>query len=369
MSFLTRRRLIAVAGSVGISTVAGCIGDSGSASGSNPDDGTDTAVDTDRDGQTGPPTADRRLPEDYTIEELNDNARSGGPPPDGIPSIDDPNFLPADESPRNLVDESPVFGVEINGDARAYPQYVLVWHEIVNDVVGGEPVAVTYCPLTGTAQGFYRGETTFGVSGQLINTNLVMFDRATDSYWPQILARGITAPHEGEYLDEFHVIWTTWKRWRTAHPDTQVLSEDTGFARNYGSDPYGDYLPPSGYYSNENTLFPPLQTNDRFPLKQVVIGTRSEDGAMAITKEQLRKDTVIGGSINGVAYDSVYEPELDTGYVYRNPDSLDVVTDGNRYTVGGEPYDPDDLPLERQIAFDAMWLAWYGYYPSTVVLE
>jgi hypothetical protein len=359
----TRRRFLTAAGSVGILTTAGCLGSSGG----NP--GADTGGSTDRGERTGPPVADRRLPQDYTIEQLNERSRSGGPRPDGIPSIDEPRFSSIGDSSSNLVDRSPVFGVEINGDARAYPQNILVWHEIVNDVVGGESVAVTYCPLTGTAQGFYRGDVTFGVSGQLINTNLVMFDRATRSYWPQILAQGITGPHEGDYLDEFQVVWTTWRRWRETHPETRVLSEDTGFARNYGADPYGSYLPPSGYYSNDNTLFAPLQTSDRFPLKEVVIGARNEDGAMAVQKALLRDNPIVEGSMNGVDYISVYDQTLDTGYVYRNPGGVDVDLDGLRYVVEGESYDSFDLPLEREIAFDAMWLAWFGYYPSTVIHE
>ena len=361
--------------------VAGCTG-VGSEVGSD-DAGSDQA-DTGGDGDGGnggegddgerasptegaPPTADRRLPEDYTIEELVDASRSGGPAPDGIPSIDDPVFAPADDPPGNLDDGDPVFGVVLDGEAKAYPQHILVWHEIVNDEIGGVPGAVTYCPLTGTAQGFYRGDTEFGVSGQLINTNLVMFDREDEGWWPQILARGITGPNEGAYLDEFQVIWTTWERWRETHPDTVVLTEDTGFARNYGRDPYGAYNPPSGYYENESTVFPTLTQDDRFHPKEVVIGARNQDGAMAVPKEALRDEPVVDGDVGGVPHVTVYDPELDTGFVYRNPDGVAVTADGGEYAVDGEAYAPDSLPLERQIAFDAMWLAWYGYYPSTVV--
>jgi hypothetical protein len=114
---------------------------------------------------------------------------SGGPPPDGIPSIDRPVFISAAEA--RLGPGDPVIGLSLDGEARAYPQRIMVHHEIVNDRVGGLDVAVTYCPLTATAQGFKRGGTTLGVSGQLLNSNLVMFDRATRSYFSQIAA---TAP-------------------------------------------------------------------------------------------------------------------------------------------------------------------------------
>ncbi|MFC4542433.1 DUF3179 domain-containing protein [Halosolutus amylolyticus] len=357
---ISRRSVIGTIGGVGLATLAGCL---------------DTAGDPDRgagaeDASTGgPPTADRSLPEEYTTEELEDASLSGGPGQDGIPSIDEPQFTAADEPPTNLTDGDPVFGVELNGEAKAYPQHVLVWHEVVNDVVGDEPVAVTYCPLTGTAQGFCRGEVEFGVSGRLVNSNLVMYDRGTETWWPQMLARGIRGPHEGAYLDEFRVIWTTWERWRESYPETVVLTEETGHIRNYGDDPYGGYNPRTGYYDSANTLFSPLTTDDRFPAKAVVVGARNADGAVAVPKATLRERTVVEGTVNDVPYVTVHDEGLDTGYVYRNPGDETVEHDDGRFTVGGDEYEADELPLEREIAFDAMWFAWYGYYPSTEVHE
>ena len=178
--------------------------------------------------------------------------RSGGPPPDGIPSIDDPVFIPA--SRARLDPDDMVIGFAHEGQARAYPQRILVHHEIVNDQVGGLNVAITYCPLTATAQGFKRGSTTLGVSGQLLNSNLVLFDRETRSYFSQINATGLTGQHRGRTLDEVNVIWTTWGRWREAHPDTEVLSEETGHLRNYARDPYGGYNPIRGYYGQEDLV-------------------------------------------------------------------------------------------------------------------
>nr|WP_322987054.1 DUF3179 domain-containing protein [Natribaculum luteum] len=352
--------MLRTTGAVAVAALAGCLGGSRVL-----DSGTD---DEDR-PTAGPPTVDRSLPEEYTTEELDDASLSGGPGPDGIPSIDEPQFTAADDPPTTLEDGDPVFGVELNGDPKAYPQYVLVWHEVVNDVVGGDAVAVTYCPLTGTAQGFYRGESEFGVSGRLINSNLVMFDRGTETWWPQMLARGIRGPHEGEYLEEFQVTWTTWGRWREQYPETVVLTEDTGHVRNYGDDPYGQYNPRSGYYEDENTLFRPLATDDRFPAKAVVVGARNDDGAMAVPKATLRERVVVEGSVTDVPYVTVYDEVLDTGYVYRNADELAVEYDGGALTVDGEEYDADGLPLERELGFDAMWFAWYGYYPSTEVHE
>lgn len=172
-----------------------------------------------------------------------------GPGKDGIPAIDDPAFQAAAEADAWLDDGDRVVGLYHDGEARAYPQSILVWHEIVNDTVAGENIAVTYCPLTGTALGYLRGETTLGVSGRLVNSNLIMFDRASDSLWPQILSAGIGGPHEGQGLEEVRVVWTTWGRWRERHPDTRVLTTDTGYLRNYNRDPYGGYKPVRGYYA------------------------------------------------------------------------------------------------------------------------
>jgi hypothetical protein len=349
----TRRHVLGSVG--GLVALSGCLGGSGS----NDSDG----------GESGnePPTADRSLPEAYTAAELRDAVEDGGPPKDGIPSIDDPTFAAADNAPSNLDGGAPVFGVEMNGETKAYPQYVLVWHEIVNDTVGGEPVSVTYCPLTGTAQGFHRGDTEFGVSGRLINANLVMYDRGTDSWWPQMLARAIKGPMQGSYLEEFRVVWTTWEKWRSAHPDTVVLTEDTGHARDYGRDPYGGYNPPSGYYADDNTLFAPLATDDQFRPKEVVLGSRTADGALAVPKRTLREQTVVGGTLAGLQHVTVYDDALDTGYVYRNPEGRTVTSADGDIAVDGTPHAPGELPLDRQLAFDSMWMAWYGYYPSTEV--
>ena len=127
-------------------------------------------------------------------ERLADYRRArqdGGPGKDGIPSIDQPRFGRPEAADGFLDDDDRVVGLYLDGQARAYPQRILVWQEIVNDSIGDHRVAVTYCPLTGAAIGFDRGETEFGVSGKLVNSNLIMYDRATDTEYPQILAAGI----------------------------------------------------------------------------------------------------------------------------------------------------------------------------------
>ncbi|MEF8843670.1 MAG: DUF3179 domain-containing protein, partial [Haloarculaceae archaeon] len=361
----TRRQFVAVAG---LAALAGCTGsaDPGSGGGSAPGTGSSGDGSTPvADGAV--PTAEKTLPLPMAPGELESRAVSGGPPKDGIPSIDDPSFVaPGDADFLDPGD--PVFGVARNGAVKAYPQKVLVQHEIVNDRLGDLPVAVTYCPLTGTVQGFERGGTTFGVSGRLINNNLVMYDRATEAWWPQILATSIPGPWNAEpgtgSLREFGLVWTTWEQWRALHPDTRVLSTDTGFAKNYGRDPYGSYNPRAGYYASENTLFGTLEEDDRFSRKRVFMGARTADGAVAFDKSTLLDEQVMEGELGGTPVVAVADPRLDTGYVYPNPDERTVTVEDGSVLVDGSSYEPDDLPLGRVHTFDAMWFAWHGYYPD-----
>jgi len=376
----TRRRFVAA--TAGLAALAGCSSGSGSGDG-DPSSGDDTPVggdggsttvgegrdDPDR-SEAGPPTADARLPLPDEPAALREAAVSGGPPKDGIPAIDDPQFVGADAT--DFLDPGdPVFGVARDGAVKAYPQKILVHHEICNDHLGETPVAVTYCPLTGTAQGFERGETTFGVSGRLLNANLIMYDRATETWWPQLLATAIPGPWNDdppiESLREVRLVWTTWERWRGQHPETRVLSTETGHARNYGRDPYGRYNPRGGYYANDLTLFDPLHEDDRYDPKTVVLGSRTPDGAAAFHKGRLREAGTLRGEVGGSPVVAVYDERLDTGYAYRNPDERAVDLQDGDAQLGGETHSPRELPLEPVYTFDVMWFAWAGYYPETSV--
>lgn len=320
------------------------------------------------------PLRDDRLYLGHDIERFAEEHINGGVNHDGIPSIDEPEFLPAADA--ELPPCERVFGVSIDGDVRAYPQRILVRHEVVNDVVGGRPVAVTYCPLTGTAQGFYRGGVEFGVSGELVNSNLIMWDRAFDVRWPQVAATGVEVGGErgaggadlvGRSLQEFRVVWTTWERWRDRHPETLLMTADTGFARNYSRDPYGSYTPVSGHYAVGTSRRPdfPLLAAPESDEKRVVLGARTTDGAIAVEKRTLLEDSVLTGTIGDTPVVAVADEGLSTGYVYANPDALDVTRDGEEYVVDGDAAPAGDLPLESIVAFEAMWFVWHGYYPDT----
>jgi len=293
-------------------------------------------------GVDAPPTRERASPLAVSYDTYEDEAQDVLRK-DGIPSIDKPEFHEGDELDGIPVEDGdPVFGVVRNGDVRAYPQDILAQHEIVNDTVGGDNVSVTYCPLTGTAIGFERGDTTLGVSGNLVNSNLIMYDRATESRFPQILGAAKSGPLRDKSLVEFEVTWTTWGRWRDEHPDTVVLPRDsTGALRNYDNDPYGGYNPRSGYYDNDNILFPVIHEDDRYHPKKVFMGARDADNAVAFDKDRLREEGELTIETDEGDYAATYDEALDTATVERD----------------GEPL----------VAFDAMWFAWYAFFPDTHV--
>ena len=170
---------------------------------------------------------------------------SGGPPKDGIPAITDPHMESIEEAAAWLSDRSPVIAVEIEGEARAYPQAVLMWHEIANDKIGGQPIAVTFCPLCNSSITYDRrvnGETLdFGVSGLLRNSDLVMFDRQTESWWQQLTGEGLVGNYAGVLLDLVPSQVISFGSFAERHPQGLVMSRETGYYRRYGINPYDNY--------------------------------------------------------------------------------------------------------------------------------
>lgn len=202
----------------------------------------------------------------------------GGPGKDGIPAIDKPQLVASSEVDF-LGDRDLVIGVVIGGVARAYPHIILDWHEIINDQVGGESYSVTYCPLTGSGIGWDRQlsakATTFGVSGKLYNSNLIPYDRETDSYWSQMKLQCVFGPNKGRLPGLVPIVETTWETWRAMYPNSSVVSLNTGFSRPYGRYPYGSFR------TAEYLIFPVNPLDDRLPMKERVGGLIVEGQARA----------------------------------------------------------------------------------------
>jgi hypothetical protein len=220
-----------------------------------------------------------------------DEVFDGGPGKDGIPSVDNPEFVNASEA-SFLGDEELVVGYIENGNAKAYPHQILDWHEIINDETDNQKFSVIYCPLTGTATAWGRntseGLTTFGVSGLLYNTNVIPYDRNTDSNWSQIYLKAVSGNLAGEKPETIPIMETTWATWKRMYPDTKVVSRNTGFNRNYDRFPYGDYKT-----NHDNILFPVSETDNRLPAKERVLTVIFNNEAKAYPLKALEDEVTI----------------------------------------------------------------------------
>lgn len=250
---------------------------------------------------------------------------SGGPRKDGIPALTEPAFIAA-KAADYLKSKDEVIGVAIGGQARAYPLKVMNWHEIVNDVVGGKPIMVTYCPLCRSALVFDRlidGQVRdFGVSGRLWNSNVLMYDRQAspkdESLWSQIQMRAVTGPaaKKGLKLELLPSMLTTWREWQSLHPDTVVLSTKTGHPRNYGGSAY------AGYFSNDNLMFPVNRQGERlrrFRNKEPMVIVRNGDKMKAYAV----RDIAEAGSQRAYLEDKLSEDIVCLKYL-KESESVDV---------------------------------------------
>ena len=222
---------------------------------------------------------------------------SGGPPPDGIPSIDVPEFDRASEV-QWLEPQEAVVALVVNGDARAYPAQVLIWHEIVNDTVGGVPVTLTFCPLCNTAIGYHRqlGDRIFefGTSGRLYNSALVMYDRQTESLWAHYTGQAIAGALTGSQLELIPVATVAWETFLAEHPNGLVLTRPGGFGRSYGTNPYAGYDSPSG-----QPLFAGSEPDPQLPPMTRVLIIRHGGDVVAVVHEWLKSEGVTHIDIGG----------------------------------------------------------------------
>lgn len=220
----------------------------------------------------------------------------GCPARDCIPSIDKPRFLSVEDA-THVTDDELVITLSYKGEHRAYPSKILDHHEIVNDTVAGDALAITWCPLCGSAVGIERtvgGQITeFGVSGVLYNSDLVLYDRATETLWDQIEAKGIVGTMTGVELELVPVSMSRWAKWRNKHPDTLVLSADTGFEYDYTKDAYAEYR-------DSTRLFMPVSaSDDRVHAKTVVFGFDLPSGAVAYAESVLQESGGYRHDLNG----------------------------------------------------------------------
>ena len=318
--------------------------------------------------------------------------------PDQIPAIDEPKFRPATEA-RFLTPQEPVLALAIAGDARAYPAQILIWHEIVNDTVGGVPVAVTYCPLCNTAVVFERpvidGEPLdFGTSGSLYLSNLVMYDRQTNSLWPQATGQAAVGRLTGTSLEIVPAQLVSFGDFRDAYPDGKVLSRQTGTSRDYGLNPYEGYDDPDSRAS-----FFLDEPDPRLPIKARVLGVLVADQAFAVPYKELTAHAVGGWSVledrvagepvvvfwksgtvsaldqleiaasTDVGAMAAFSPRADGRNLTFRATESGIVDDqtGSTWGIFGiavdGPLAGERLPM--LISIESFWFDWAAFYPRT----
>lgn len=269
-----------------------------------------------------------------------DEIHSGGPPRDGIPAIDVPKFVNA-EAVRFLQPTSRVLGIVRNGVAKAYPVSIMNWHEIVNDTFDGEPIAVTYCPLCGTGIAYFAKADNqvlrFGVSGLLYNSDMLLYDRQTQSLWSQIRKQAVSGPMKGERLQTIPMMHTTWADWRQRYPASLVLSTDTGYSRDYSRSPY------AGYAQSRALYFSVREQDRRYHPKEWVLGIEIDGQFKAYPFVELEKSS---GSVR----DTLAGKDVVVTYDSDHRTAMVIDDDGNI------------LPTIM-----AYWFAWYAFHPDTKV--
>ena len=323
---------------------------------------------------------------------------SGGPGKDGIPAIDNPQFVSIAEADDFLAGREPVIAVELNGDARAYPIQILIWHEIANDTVGGVPVTVTFCPLCNSAIVFEREFDgvvyDFGVSGLLRKSDLVMFDRQTESWWQQFTGEAIVGELTGTLLDIVPTSIVSWDDFKATHPDGQVLSRDTGFVRRYGVNPY------AGYDTiGSSTIFRVNEFDDgRLDAKERVLTVEIDGDAVAFPFSELTEHVVLETDVAGQVVVAFWQPgtlsPLDESFIIGSANvgaaaAYSPIVDGERLTFearGQEIVDTqtgsvwnvlglavsgpmEGTMLEPVLSANHFWFSWSVFQPETLVIR
>ncbi len=323
-----------------------------------------------------------------------DEILSGGPPKDGIPAIDTPKFISVAEADAWLKPNEAVALINVNGDARAYPVQILTWHEIVNDIVGGVPLAVTYCPLCNTAIAFERtfdGRVLdFGTTGRLRYSNLIMYDRQTETWWQQGTGQAIVGEYAGRWLTQRPMTLIAWTDFKAAHPTGRVLDRDTGFFRPYGRNPYIGYDNPD----TRPFLYQGPQTPNLLPALARVFALNLNDDPVAFAYDALAAQGVLTDVVGGEPVVILWTPgaasALDAPAVAdgrsvgaavsfsrrldgevldftRSGDDIVDLQTGSRWDGFGRAIDGPlkGKQLEEVVGTNHFWFSWAAFHPNT----
>ncbi|HKJ37321.1 MAG TPA: DUF3179 domain-containing protein [Anaerolineales bacterium] len=323
---------------------------------------------------------------------------SGGPPKDGIPAIDAPKYVSISEADEWLKPIEPVVSIEVNGQGRAYPLQILMWHEIANDTLNSEPLTITFCPLCNTAIAFKRkvnGQTLdFGTTGRLRFSNLIMYDRQTESWWQQATGEAIVGELLGTQLEYYPATIVSWESFKAEYPDGDVLSRDTGHDRNYGRNPYYGY----DDINNSPFLYRGTPTPNELSAVARVLTIDLNEEAVAYPYQVLEQiqvvNDVVGGEDIVVFWQDGVASALDTNEVASGRDvgtgavfSRDVegqvltfTHDGmvikdektnSTWSIFGEAIDGELMgtQLAPVASINHFWFSWAAFKPETKIYQ
>jgi len=346
-----------------------------------------------------PSGAEREFETDFTKHSVSyEEILSGGPPKDGIPAIDEPRFVGVEEAEEWLGSREPVVLLRVGDEARAYPLQIITWHEIVNDRVNGAPVVVTFCPLCNTAvafEGTLDGrELTFGTTGRLRFSNLVMYDRQTESWWQQATGDAIAGELTDRQLKALPASIVSWEDFRSAHPGGEVLSRETGYNRGYGQNPYAGY----DDVDSSPFLYEGPKTPGDLPPMARVITVDAEEEPVAYPYEVLRETPAINDVVDGEPIAVLWqegtasaldEQSIDAGRDVGSAGAFSRELDGRTLTFHSEGdgiFDKETdsewnvlgravagelegSRLEPVVSIDHFWFSWAAFRPETRIYE
>lgn len=338
------------------------------------------------------------------LTEMAERVTRTGVGMDAIPALYRPRFLSVANASLSMEHDEPVFIVTYpTGLTRIYPQRIMVWHEVVNDVLPDDEgrivspdtplsaldaFAVTYSPLTGAVACYYgkagRFPTTFGVTGELLNANSLIYDRMTGSTWAQLTGTCIDGPLIGKRLSPVQVTWATWQGARERYPEAQVLSRSTGHRRNYGRDPYGSYQTTGNYYDDLYLRYPVQPMDTRLPPKKRILGVELAGASGAVQIDAVAGARVVNMTLGVTPLVALHDDVLHTVRLFerrveggketltfslRDGEITDAQTQGIWNAEGLCTYGRlREKRLVPVLHMNAMWFAWAAFHPGTIIL-
>ena len=342
-----------------------------------------------------------------SIRALRDRIERTGLAFNSIQSIDKPQFVSVSDASLSMDDDEIVFIVEYpEGITRIYPQRIMVWHEVLNDTLpaptpqnasryaGSDPAArqytIAYSPLSGSVSAFRsvagKFPSTFGVTGDLINANSVLYDRISHSLWCHMLGICFDGPLEGRRMERIQVLWATWKGTKIRYMGkAEVLSRSTGIRRPYGRDPYGSYLEPDSYYGNTSIVNRVSFVDKRLHPKTRILGLECDALYAALQVDKVKEQQVVNFSVGITPLVALYDAEINAVRVFDrrmdadlNAQPIDFIIFEGRFTDAASRsiWNPDglctygkyrDKRLTPVFTLDAMWMSWAAFHRSSPI--